>query len=190
MDNPWAGEFGDEYMERNNPDDLYDLRHQFWREIEKKYAPKRVLEVGCNAGHNLSCFLMASTYGIDVNIKALSDGRRRDTLINIIEGEADDIPFKDGYFDFVFSCGLLIHLDAETLRKCQAEIVRVASKYVCSIEYEAGREKKIEYRDKVGLWKRPYGKLYTKRFGLEIIEGRDLTRLEGFDNTRMWIMRK
>lgn len=47
----WAGQFGDEYVERN--DGSYGERESFWTEVHRRLSPRRVLEVGCNVGGNL-----------------------------------------------------------------------------------------------------------------------------------------
>lgn len=47
--------------------------------------------------------------------------------INIIRGTADDIPFRDGYFDLVFTSGVLIHINPQSIGKVLREIYRCSN---------------------------------------------------------------
>jgi len=49
-------------------------------------------------------------YGIELQQYAIEKAKALTKRINIIHGVADDIPFKDGYFDMVFTSGVLIHI--------------------------------------------------------------------------------
>ena len=44
----WAGEFGDEYVRRNQVD--WRARIPFWREVIEMTGARSVHEVGCNCG--------------------------------------------------------------------------------------------------------------------------------------------
>ncbi|HET9727871.1 MAG TPA: hypothetical protein VFR41_00545, partial [Acidimicrobiia bacterium] len=78
----WAGEFGDEYVDRNL--NAYDARRPFWQMILDSTGARSVCEVGCNVGGNLRWISppvpAAATYGVDVNMKALR------TLTEIVPG--------------------------------------------------------------------------------------------------------
>jgi len=50
--------------------------------------------------------------------------------INIIHGVADDIPFKDGYFDMVFTSGVLIHISPGNINRVLDEIYRCSREYI------------------------------------------------------------
>ena len=43
-------------------------------------------------------------------------------------------------------------------------MVRCSRKYVMFMEYYAEKEEKIEYRDGVGLWKRPYKQVFEEQY--------------------------
>ena len=74
LEDLWSGSFGDAYVDRNAG--AYDLRGPFWRNVIDRLSPTRVLEVGCNTGGNLRWIAPllepASTYGVDINRKALA----------------------------------------------------------------------------------------------------------------------
>ena len=75
----WGGQFGDAYVERNQA--AADSRAPFWRELLQELRLERVLEVGCNLGANLTWLVESvpetGVYGIDVNMKALTQLRQR-----------------------------------------------------------------------------------------------------------------
>ncbi len=63
----WAGEFGDNYTARNRVN--WMARTPFWATIMDKTGARSILEVGCNAGWNLSAIKRAAPWvnacGID-----------------------------------------------------------------------------------------------------------------------------
>lgn len=159
----WAGKFGDEYTRRCVSSSL--SRFRVWEAFLTKHemsAFDQILEVGCGDGKNIFC--MPWAYGIEINWTARKEAQKKFHVSNIVYGRAQDIPFKDNFFELVFTCGLLIHIPTEDLITVMSEMVRCSKKYVMFMEYFAEKEEKIEYRDGVGLWKRPYKEIFTKRY--------------------------
>ena len=68
----WAGEFGDQYVERNRM--AGDNRGPFWTSILDRTQPRSILEVGCNVGGNLRWIVGNDrrVVGVDVNAGALA----------------------------------------------------------------------------------------------------------------------
>src|SRR4051812_2380625 len=99
----WSGDFGDAYVDRNQA--AAESRAPFWGEILQATRPRRVLEVGCNIGANLTWIAQSvppgDVYGIDVNAKALNQLRRR-LDVNAIHSVARELPFRDRWFDLTF----------------------------------------------------------------------------------------
>jgi pseudaminic acid biosynthesis-associated methylase len=205
----WAGTFGDEYTERNQ---YVGPRWKFWHEFVCRYGMLRVLEVGCNLGKNLSFIdneiweefdALAEVYGIDVNWEALESKGARGRIY----GKATDIPFKDSYFDLVFTCGLLIHVPPEDLLTVMGECVRTSRKYVMFMEYYAEEEEQVEYHgERDVLWKRPYKEIFLDNFSphkvlwgtcpttyfpaqcdIECIDEGFLGKDQGFDDVTWWL---
>jgi len=75
----------------------------------------RVLEIGCGCGSEAERFVRAGAYytAVDLTNAALSITRRRFQLANLkgrfVQGDAENLPFPDGSFDFVYSHGVLHH---------------------------------------------------------------------------------
>src|SRR4051812_1776385 len=121
----WSGEFGDAYIERNR--DAGNVWGAFWSALLGGLPVQRVLGGGCNAGANLR-WLAGSldVYGVDVNTTALADVRRTMPTVNAVHAAGRELPFRDGWFDLVFTMGVLIHQPPSTLPLVMAEIVRTS----------------------------------------------------------------
>ena len=71
QENFWAGEFGDDYISRNNSHSLLQSNIDFFKKSLRKSGPlEQVLELGCNIGMNLKALnaIMPKTQltGVDV----------------------------------------------------------------------------------------------------------------------------
>lgn len=189
----WSGEFGDRYVDRNDLD--FGDREAFWTRIDSRTNPTRVLEIGCNLGGNLRWLLEGRSrgqlWGVDINTRALQILRSRYPEVECVYSPARDLPFKDGYFDLVFTAGVLIHQPADSLMEVAAEMVRCSSRYVLCAEYFAEASTEIPYRGVPGaLFKRDYEALFTANFELRTVEGGFLAKSDGWDDVTWWLMEK
>ncbi len=190
----WSSEFGDAYVERNRT--AGDSRETFWHGILTEFKVCRVLEVGCNLGANLrwitSHILPQNVYGVDINSKALIELRRSLSEVNALWCPARELPFRDRWFDLVFTIGVLIHQPETTLPLVMAEIVRCSSRYVLCGEYYAEQTTEVPYRGQTGaLFKRDYGRLYQELFpDLQLRKQGFLSRTEGWDDVSYWLFEK
>lgn len=192
----WAGEFGDDYVERNR--DAESGRREFWARHLEQLQVGSVLEVGCNIGGNLRWIAELlgpeNVAGIDVNEKALAILRENVPGVDARLARGAELPFEDGAFDLVFTTGVLIHQDPEeTLEPMMREIVRCAGRYVMAGEYDAPELTEVPYRGQSGaLFKQDYGALYQRLFpSLEFVETGFLSEREGrWDDLTYWFLRK
>ena len=126
----WANEFGNEYIERNflntaQEQEYFETTFGISRQaLNEKFLgdlPKdiKILEVGCNIGIQLQVLQemgFTNLFGIDINRKSIEIAKKTRKNIDIIEGSALDIPFKDSFFDLVFTSGVLIHIAPENIK--------------------------------------------------------------------------
>lgn len=174
----WEGKFGKEYTDRNtlSPEELDQLYIKFYGitkgDINKEFLDQldrniRILEVGCNVGQQLSLLQkmgFKNLYGIELQSYAVEKAKERTKDINIIQGSGFDIPFKDGYFDLVYTCGVLIHIHPDDLNKIMDEMYRVTSKYIWGFEYHDEETKQVTYHGHEGfLWKTNFIKKFIAR---------------------------
>ncbi len=162
----WSGAFGDEYTQRN----LESIdRRQFWRSLHEAHPFASALEVGCNAGENLTTLREVAGVerlaGVDVNERALELARTALGAADLRHVAARRLPFDDASYELVFTAMVLIHQPDETVADVMAEVVRCSSRYVLAVEYEAPEQVDVVYRGHEGtLFKRPYARLYAEAF--------------------------
>jgi pseudaminic acid biosynthesis-associated methylase len=175
----WAGDFGKEYTDRNalSLEELELLYKGYYgitrMEMNRKFVGDldkdiKVLEVGSNIGNQLLCLQnmgFKNLYGIELQSYAVELSKSRTKGINIIQGSAFDIPFKDNFFNLVFTSGLLIHIAPENIAEVLDEICRCAKQYIWGLEYYADEHTMINYRGHTDLlWKADFPKLFLDRF--------------------------
>jgi pseudaminic acid biosynthesis-associated methylase len=202
----WDGRFGRAYTNRNNLtpsqlDALYrknygitkmQMNREFLSGIDHE---ARILEVGCNVGNQLMHLQKAGftdLWGIEVSKYAVEAAKQKTKGVNIVKAPAAEIPFRDEFFDLVFTSGVLIHIPPEGLQMTMDEIYRVSRKYIWCFEYFAAEPTEIEYRGKQGLmWKNDFQKLFTNRFqALKVVKEKKFKYLSNDNVDVMFLLQK
>jgi ubiquinone/menaquinone biosynthesis C-methylase UbiE len=111
---------------------------------------------------------------------------------NVLVAGASDLPFRDGFFDFVFTVGVLVVVPEESIQQAVREMVRVSSRYVFTMEMYAPELTTIAHREiERGLFKRDYGKVFVEASPeLTLVDEGYLSREEGFDSLNWWLFEK
>jgi pseudaminic acid biosynthesis-associated methylase len=177
--NKWTAKFGENYTKRNTMTlsemdkyykDLYgitrkSMNFQFLNKLNNNI---KILEVGSNIGLQLQLLQKMgyrNLYGIEPMDFAVEHAYKNTCGINIIKGNSFDIPFKDGYFDLVFTSGVLIHISPDDIGNAIKEIYRSSNKYIWGFEYFSETYKNITYRGNLNLlWKTDFPGLFKKLF--------------------------
>jgi len=191
----WAGDFGDEYVDRNAR--AGDGRQEFWTDRLAGIEVATALEVGCNVGANLRWLAealgQANVAGVDINEKAVEQLSQQLPEADVRVGPARDLPFPDASFDLTFTTGVLIHQPLEELPHVMAEIVRCSSRYVLCGEYYAEELVEVPYRGQEGaLFKQDFGGLYLREYPeLQQVDTGFLPASEGvWDDITWWLLEK
>jgi pseudaminic acid biosynthesis-associated methylase len=202
----WTGSFGREYTDRNalsleEMEAMYESRYGLTRtELNERFLAEvdrssRILEVGSNIGNQLLCLQQMgfqSLYGIEVQGYAVELSKCRTSHINIIEGSAFDIPYKDSYFDLVFTSGVLIHLHPSDVAEAMKEIHRCTKWYIWGFEYYAEKYTPVSYRGHENLlWKTDFARLYLENFDdVQLVKEERLQHLDSNNVDSMFLLRK
>jgi len=202
----WGGDFGKEYTDRNalSLQDLEQLnKKQFGitrSEMNANFIGGmdrdiRILEVGSNIGNQLMILQdmgFSQLYGIDVQSYAVELAKSRTKNINIIQGSAFDIPFKDGFFDLVFTAGVLIHIAPQDINRVLDEIYRCTRRYIWGMEYYSEAYTEIPYRQHAQLlWKADFPQLFLDRFKNLALVKKKLFKYTQSDNVdAMYVLKK
>ncbi len=184
----WRSDFGRAYTDRNSltPDALDALYRRNYgigrRELNQRFLadmPRtaRILEVGCNEGNQL-CALremgFENLYGIEIQDYAVRKARARLEGTQLAVATAFEIPYPDGFFDLVFTSGVLIHIAPADLPRALREIHRCARGFIWGHEYYSPQPMEVLYRGHEELlWKMDYARLY-----LDLFDDLDLVREE------------
>ncbi|MBA3534486.1 MAG: methyltransferase domain-containing protein [Ardenticatenales bacterium] len=191
----WRGAFGEAYTDRNVIEPASRL--PAFRQMLEGLPLERVLEVGCNRGHNLLALAdllpeESEIVGIEPNPHARALARAASTRIAVMSGQAAYLPFRENYFDMVFTSGVLIHIPPDALPTVLSELHRVSRRYLLAIEYFASEAEEISYRGHEGLlWKRNFLQDYQSLFPTLRLLRQGYWRAEdGFDRATWWLMEK
>lgn len=202
--NKWKSQFGDDYTQRNGPDDSNILQREalftgIFMHIGNK-LPKSILEVGAGVGNNLVSLQNLYKH---INMKSPRltaiepNEKAKETLktikdISIIENQAFYIEANNYEFDMVFTSGVLIHIHPDHLLKAMQEMYRVTKTYILCLEYFSPKCEEIEYRgEKQLLWKNDFGSIWLDNFPLRCVGyGFSWKRLSGIDNLTWWLFEK
>lgn len=174
----WSSGFGKSYTDRNpqtieEMDSYYttafgvtrsELNEEFLGGLDRSL---RILEVGANVGAQLGGLQkmgFTNLYGIELQPYAVERAGAQTQNINLIQGTAFDIPFKDGFFDLVYTSGVLIHISPDDIGVALSEICRCSRRYVWGFEYFADTYQAVPYRGREDLlWKTDFAQLYLDK---------------------------
>jgi len=202
----WTGEFGRAYTDRNlvSPQEL-DARYLERLGVTRRALNEefigaldrgsRILEVGSNVGDQLVLLQemgFTQLYGIELQWYAVELSKQRCRGINIIQGSAFDIPFRDGYFDLVFTSGVLIHFAPSDIGEALREIHRTSRRFIWGLEYFAPQYQQVRYRDREGLlWKTDFARLYLEHCpDIRLVKRSTLRWIEGSNEDAMFLLER
>jgi pseudaminic acid biosynthesis-associated methylase len=155
----------------------------------------KILEVGTNSGNQIALLQkmgFKNLYGIEINEHAVELARKRLQGINIIQGSAFDIPFKDDFFDIVFTAGVLIHISNDEVNKVISEMYRCSKNFIWGFEYFSNDAKEVSYRGNNNLlWKADFSGIFRKSFpNLKLLKETKYKYLDNDNIDAMYLLEK
>ena len=172
----WAGEFGTEYIARNEGDLLLATNlHFFDLALRRAREIRSCIEFGANIGMNLKAlkllFPTQDQFAVEIN----ADAARR--LGEVIppghvahQSILDYVP--DRGYDLVLVKGVLIHMDPEVLPEVYDKLVQSATAYVLVVEYYSPDPVAVTYRGHTDrLFKRDFaGEMMDRHPSLSLVD--------------------
>jgi len=162
----WAGEFGDSYIPRNKGNKILSSNVALFKEIiSRTREVKSAIEFGANVGLNLQAIKQLNNKvelsAIEINKKTVTELSK---LRNIIIYSKSILEYSPDYpRDFVFTKGVLIHMNPKYLPHVYELLYKTSNRYICIIEYYNQTPVEIMYRGHKG-------KLFKRDFAGEILD--------------------
>jgi pseudaminic acid biosynthesis-associated methylase len=170
----WAGQFGNEYIDRNVSDQLFASNLHFFSNIlESCEDISSIMELGANVGMNIKALRMLSPdsklHGVEINRGAFDELSKLDC--NAHNSAIEDFSI-DETFDLVFTKGVLIHIAPENLESVYSKMYKLSKKYILVGEYYNPSPVELTYRGNEGkLFKRDFaGDLLDKFSNLKLVD--------------------
>lgn len=170
----WASEFGNDYINRNNSEELLASNLAFFSKILQltNESPRDFLEFGANIGMNIRALrlLFPKSFFCGVEINAEACKHLREISDETFESSIEDfIPNRS--YEVVFSKGVLIHIAPENLPIVYEKLYASSNKWILLAEYYNPTPISIDYRGhKDKLFKRDFaGEMMEKYPDLRLI---------------------
>ncbi|MCF6253227.1 MAG: pseudaminic acid biosynthesis-associated methylase [Thiomicrorhabdus sp.] len=172
----WAGEFGDEYSQRNNSDALLVNKTAFFSKVLQRTGQlQSVLELGSNIGLNLKAIhrLLPSTElsAIEINAFAKEQLEKWGGCKEIFHQSALDFESKSRY-EMTMILGVLIHINPKELPQMYQKLYDHSNRWILLSESYNPTPVEVNYRGNEGRYfKRDFaGEMMAKYPDLTLVD--------------------
>lgn len=172
----WAGEFGEDYIVRNQGDKLLAANLNFFNNsLKMATKPTSMIEFGANIGMNLKAMKLLFP---EIRIKAVEINEKAYSYLSNLIGKENafnksifDISIQEKV-DLVLIKGVLIHINPKMLDIVYKKLYEASSKYIMIAEYYNPTPVTVSYRGHNDrLFKRDFaGEMLEKFPDLELID--------------------
>lgn len=172
----WAGQFGADYIGRNDSQQLLASNLNFFSKALKQAGKiSSCLEFGANIGMNIKALQLLypgiDLNGVEINSKAAIALRELVGDKNVYEGSIFDYPITK-QVDLALIKGVLIHINPDKLNDVYQKLYDSSNKYILVCEYYNPAPVSISYRGHTDrLFKRDFaGEMLEAFDDLELID--------------------
>jgi pseudaminic acid biosynthesis-associated methylase len=171
----WADSFGNEYAKRNVGEALVTANIVlFSRILASTSNVQSIIELGCNTGLCLEALKRVDTRldltGFEINRNAAETATAKNiakiqnrTILGDFAGEPKA--------DFVFTKGVLIHIDPDQLPKVYGNLHSLSKRYIMVCEYYNPTPVTVAYRgESERLFKRDFAGEMIDAYGLRLVD--------------------
>ena len=163
----WSGEFGDNYIERNENKRLLTSNINFFiKSLQRTKNLKTCIEFGSNVGMNIKSLKIIypdlEFHAVEINKKAAKFLEEIISPENIFQESILDFESKQKW-NLSLVKGVLIHINPEKLEEAYKRIVNASDKYILICEYYSRKPESLIYRGHSN-------KLFKRDFAGEILD--------------------
>lgn len=173
----WAGNFGTEYIGRNDSQELLASNlNLFSRALKQARQLSSCLELGANIGMNLKALKLlypkSTLRGVEINPDAARQLANLIGIQNVFEGSIFEYPLTEEKADLVLIKTVLIHIQPEMLNAVYEKMYQASNRYILVCEYYNTSPVAIPYRGHTErLFKRDFaGEMLEKYSDLTLID--------------------
>lgn len=173
----WAGDFGNQYIGRNTSPQLLASNLQFFsRALRAAQSISSCLELGANVGMNLRALSMlfpgCDLSAVEINSTAAEELGRSLPQTRVFNGSIEDFDSTPLGYDLVFTKGVMIHLNPDSLNLVYDKIHSSTKRYILLAEYYNPTPVAIAYRGHENrLFKRDFaGDMLDRYSDLQLID--------------------
>ncbi len=172
----WAGEFGTEYIQRNQGDLLLASNLDFFaKSLRAARGVKTCIEFGANIGMNLKALKLLhptqEQFGIEINADAACELAKVIPPSHVHHNSILDFN-PQRTWDLVLIKGVLIHINPDSLPSVYDKLVAASVKYLLLAEYYNPAPVAIPYRGHTDrLFKRDFaGEIMDRHPQMQIVD--------------------
>jgi pseudaminic acid biosynthesis-associated methylase len=175
QENFWATNFGDNYQDRNDGEELISSNIALFCKILKSCPDvNSITELGCNIGLNLSALKRINTRyqlrGYEINSRAATTASNL-KIAEIINTTITEPLNSIKKFDLTFTKLVLIHINPLELEVVYRNLYEISNKYIMVCEYYNPIPTSIEYRgNKDKLFKRDFAGEMIDKYNLKLVD--------------------
>lgn len=170
----WAGNFGDEYINRNKSEEYLASNLNFFSKAFNQIGrPNSLIEFGANVGMNLRAikllFPKIDLFGIEINKTASGELAKYIGEGKVFNGSIFDY-LPNQKFDVSLIKGVLIHINPDMLNDVYSKLYESSNKYILICEYYNPSAVTVNYRGHSD-------RLFKRDFAGEMLERYSDTKL-------------
>jgi pseudaminic acid biosynthesis-associated methylase len=172
----WAGEFGTEYIQRNQGDALLASNLDFFaKALRSTRGVKTSIEFGANIGMNLKALKLLhpeqEQYGIEINPDAAAELAQCIPPAHVYHDSILDFD-PQRTWDLTLIKGVLIHINPDALQQVYDKLVAASGRYLLVAEYYNPAPVAIPYRGHADrLFKRDFaGEIMDRYPQMELVD--------------------
>lgn len=176
QENFWAGDFGSEYIRRNQGEALLASNLAFFvNALKAARGVKSVIEFGANIGMNLKALKLLyptqEQYGIEINADAARQLAHVLPPAHIYATSILDFE-PELTWDLVLIKGVLIHINPDALPQVYDKLVAACGRYLLMAEYYNPTPVSISYRGHADrLFKRDFaGEIMARHPQMRLVD--------------------